>query len=215
LPRIDREIVIRPVRGADLPTANAPRFPCFDGKQPRRVSPEQSFLRLTGSTFVRIEGLCLSNYWPEVIQLVGPGYISLVRSRIDGGRHVLHASARQASEASHHLPFEGNHWKQDTSATNELWNRVPFWEAHDGAQRYWNGALLRTDQSPGDLILRDNLVEDAFDAIYTAAEYPSTGSKPEGSLPLEAYRIVNGVQIQGRRNVNVEILAVAPGPALC
>ncbi len=158
-----------------------------------------SCFRIENQEFIEIENLRIQNCWLMAVFAIDSKYIALRDTTIFGSRTAFHAFG----DKSHHFLLEGNHWTQDSSATRRMWREI-CWSAVKGyvtdGQRHkacpleaenvrdyshFNGAFFGSWNILGGVVVRNNLIENAFNGIR-----------------MDAPR---GVRYRGKRNLNVEI----------
>jgi hypothetical protein len=90
---------------------------------------------------------------------------------------------------AHHYVIENNHWQQDTSSDHKLWTFLDWAQSHggegsDGRYRYFNGAFFGGKGIAGDVVIRGNIVRDAYNGVRLKAA--DTGKAISGLPRLNA-----------------------------
>lgn len=136
---------------------------------------------LADASWVVIEDLHFQQCWLPAILILGGSYITVRNSRITGSSYAI-AAFPLNGKAPHHLLIERNHWIQDVSGKEAetaactqfpgrpecagmMWHSVPFWVTHGGTWEPYNGALFGGKGIFGSVIVRNNILRNAFNGI--------------------------------------------------
>jgi hypothetical protein len=63
---------------------------------------------------------------------------------------------------------EDNHWEQDPSG--DIWSTIPWGITHHGSRQYLNGAFVGASSIAGGVIIRRNIMRNAYNAIRLKSE---------------------------------------------
>jgi len=154
-------------------------WPVFDrGIEPTASGDGEAF-RLTLCDWIRIERLRFVNCWPNVIELNGCSYFSLANCEIIGGENAVYAT----SVNTHHLLIEDCTWEQDervwtgfsldpswTSEASDPSSEAygdDWYEMHHGSLAYYNGSLLKLEDTAGSFVIRGCTVMNVFNGFRT------------------------------------------------
>jgi hypothetical protein len=114
---------------------------------------------------ITIEGLKIRDCWPAIISVKDTQFLTI------RGCKLLHATyAVFAKGKTSHLLLEGNEWQQDDSESHGLWSAIDWRESHGGEGasglfRYYNGGFLSAKGITGNVVVRRNLITDAYNGI--------------------------------------------------
>jgi hypothetical protein len=124
-------------------------------------SGDYACIKVKRSSHIVLENFRAIDCWPTFVYTTHSSYISLRGSRIKGSQHVFYA---RGDSSGHHYLLEGNHWTQDTSG--RMWSQIDWDDSHDGP---YNGGLFGSEDLKGNVLVRDNLVENAFNGVRMKA----------------------------------------------
>ena len=111
--------------------------------------------------WVVLDNLTFQNCADAAVSVLDSQYITLKNSIILGGLYAFFAEGK----SSHHFLLENNVWIQDTS--EEMWNKRHWCEYKYGERKYQAlaGALFAGLDIAGDVIIRGNDVQHAFNGV--------------------------------------------------
>ncbi|MBD3288862.1 T9SS type A sorting domain-containing protein [candidate division KSB1 bacterium] len=108
-------------------------------------------------SWLTFKNLKFQNCWQDVIEIEHSSYISFTGCHFQGGRRVIYPQY----EDCHHFLIDGCFWQQDARIYTELdWD-----EMHHGSLSYLNGSLFGSEQIAGGVVIRNNVIKDAFNGI--------------------------------------------------
>ncbi|MEL7228286.1 MAG: hypothetical protein AAGK38_00040 [Pseudomonadota bacterium] len=132
-------------------------------------------LTLRDCQYVVVQGLYFDQCWLSAIYIDDCRFIAVRDCRIEGSMNAFGINGPD----TRHILIEHNHWRQDMSDDHDIWNNVP-WSAIHGSLanskrevdpkrdvRHFDGDFVRCWDIAGDLLVRDNDVEDAFNGVHT------------------------------------------------
>ena len=134
-----------------------------------------AMLTLRNCRYVAIHGLDFEDCWPTAIYLDNCQHVVIHDIRFRGGTIAIGANGID----THDIVVQHCDWRQDTSAGHDMWNRIPWGRIHGasdneadaqvdlaGDWRCWDGDFFRAWNVSGNVIIRNNRVSDAFNAIH-------------------------------------------------
>jgi hypothetical protein len=127
--------------------------------------------------------------WPSIIFIKDSTGITVRNSQFKHGTYAIFAKKQDpAVDTVRGYLVEGNTWQQDDTPDHKLWQQYPWEEAHgdegsDGKYRYFNGAFFGAKGITGDVVVRRNVIMDAYNGVRMKA-----GNKcPDGLPELNAH----------------------------
>lgn len=140
-------------------------------------------LMLDEFAYVVIEDLTVRNCWPTSFVFLSSQYVTLRAMTIVGSTYAYFLDRR-----SHHFLVEDSVWTQDDSgyAADEsgaaerfdpapkpgrLWDTVPWGVTHHGSRAYLNGGLIGSFGTPGNIVVRRNLIRNAYNGVRIRADH--------------------------------------------
>ncbi len=120
-----------------------------------------AFFKLIDCAWITFEDLYVESCWPSFLYIEDSSYVT-VRGLIGfDARYLIFARG----EKTHHLLIENNAWRQDPSEA--LWRDILWTEVKEGDQDYvfYNGGIFGSVLTPGSVILRGNVICNAFNGI--------------------------------------------------
>jgi hypothetical protein len=182
-----------PYWGQGEPASNAPFKPGIH---------DFALLVIDKCAHVAVEGLRVKDCWPSILFIKDSTHITV---RKCDWRHATYAIFAKGAKTSH-LLLEDNVWHQDDSCGHLLWatynwKRTHGGEGSDGLQRYFNGAFLSSKGIRGSVVVRRNLISDAYNGIrLKAGDWP----------PADLAAINADVHIYGNEFVRIRDNPVEP-----
>ena len=156
------------IRGYSKDSSN---FPIIDGGLSEPSNSALNFWALIkNSSWITFENIKFINGWTDPIQLKNSSYISFNSCRFFGARHVIWAKG----ESTHHLLIENCFWDQGGEFLWEVVsdsNGVDGWTSmHHEAMEYFNGSIIDFRGTGGSVVIRNNTIQNAFNAIRWRGE---------------------------------------------
>ena len=144
--------------GLGTPATDSPGSPSF---------AHFAFIAFRDCSYVVIEGLKLQDFWPSIFYFQNCDHITIRGCALRDGTYAIFAKGEKTS----YLLIEGNSWHQDSSRGHLLWTQIDWVEAHGdegghGTFRYFNGGFLAAKKIRGNVIVRRNLIADAYNGIH-------------------------------------------------
>ena len=125
---------------------------------------------MKNASWIEVSRLTFQNGWTDPIKLRDSHYITFKHCNFYGGKRVIVANGIE----THHILIENCHWNQ---GGNYLWTvradtlGTPAWlSMHHMAMSYFNGSIIDFRKTGGYVIIRNNLLEDVFNAIRWRGE---------------------------------------------
>jgi len=135
---------------------------------------DQAMLVLRHCRYVAIHGLDFDDCWPTAIYLDNCQYVVIHDVRFRGGTFAIGANGID----THDIVVQHCHWQQDRSG-RVMWHSVPWGRIHgaknnssapdvdlENDYRHWDGDFFRAWNIAGNVIIRRNTVQDAFNAVH-------------------------------------------------
>jgi len=187
---VGRPIVIRAARkdwisggrrpdpkwGAGLPSTDPPGRPGLS---------DFAFVAIDECQNIVIDGLMVQDCWPSIIFIKDSTGITVRNSEFKHGTYAIFAKREgvPVNDVRGYL-VEGNTWQQDDTPDHKLWSQYPWEEAHgdegsDGKYRYFNGAFFGAKGIAGDVVVRRNVIMDAYNGIRMKARDKCPDGLPE------------------------------------
>ena len=138
-----------------------------------------TFFKFVNCKWIVVEGFSVQDCWPIFAYLQDSSYITIRDIHAVGSTYLIWAQG----ECCHHLLFEDNVWRQDP--TGVLWNELLWLDVHDREYQYLDGGFFGSKNITGSVVLRRNVVRDAYNAVRMKAD-PSTGLLRQ-NLNVEIY----------------------------
>lgn len=116
-------------------------------------------LKVIASRHIHIEGISVRNSWPTGVMIKHSQFIRITDSSFKGSTHAICA----LGPSTENLEILNSTWLQDVSKT--MWTEGDWRHLHHGLQNYFNGAFLGSLNIKGNVLIKGNTVEEAFNAI--------------------------------------------------
>ncbi len=124
------------------------------GAKPRTVG---SGMIVKYCSWLTFKNLKFQNCWQDVIAIEHCSYLSFIGCHFQGGRRVI---CPQNNDC-HHFLIEGCFWQQD----DRIYTELDWEEMHHGSLSYLNGSLFGSKRIGGGVVIRTNVIKDAFNGI--------------------------------------------------
>ncbi|MCY6381297.1 right-handed parallel beta-helix repeat-containing protein [Hoeflea prorocentri] len=124
---------------------------------------------------VIVRGLNFLRCWPTAVYLEECQHMRLEELSFREGTIAIGANGLTTRD----ILVSKCDWKQDVSDDNEMWNTIPWRRVHgskqntdgipvdpEGDYRAWDGDFFRAWDVAGNIVIRDNTISDAFNAIH-------------------------------------------------
>jgi hypothetical protein len=148
------------------------------------------------AAYLVIEELTVRNCWPTSFVFLESRYVTLRAMTIVGSTYAFFAGRH-----SEHVLVEDNVWTQDDSgyATDEsgasgrvelkpkpgrMWDTIPWGVSHHGSRAYLNGGLIGSFGTPGSIVVRRNIVRNAYNGVRIRA---TRCERPPCNVNVEIY----------------------------
>ena len=175
-------------------------------------------LVLSDCQFVLIDGLSFKDCWPTALYLDRSQNIAVINCDFEGGTIAIGANGIETRD----ILIEGCSWQQ--TKARHMWDHIA-WEAIHGSyenaqrgvdlkndQRQYDGDFFRAWNIAGNVTIRDNDIEDAFNGVHF---FNGVDVLPPG-VDAEAIRFNNGrrsasnVLIENNRFVRIRDNCIEP-----
>jgi hypothetical protein len=130
----------------------------------------QYWMDIRNSQWIEVGNLNFTHGWTDPIQVVNSSYLTFRECSFQGGRRVISASGEQ----THHMLVEQCSWDQ---GGDFLWTYqnaqgidASWAELHDGSMSYYNGSLVHFGGTGGSVVIRENVITNAFNGIRWSAQ---------------------------------------------
>ena len=127
-----------------------------------------AFFQLFDCEWVVFDNFQVGDCWPCFLFGENVRYLTVRRLAARDSMYLIFVKG----ENSHHLLVEDNSWQQDPSRaawTDLPWNEMHGSEGSEGDYRYLNGGLFGCVEIPGSVIIRRNLITDAYNGVRLCA----------------------------------------------
>src|SRR5262245_22036141 len=161
------------------------------------TTEEKAFLIIIDCSDIVLDGLCLKNFWPNIVLIKNSRNITIRNCQMKGGTYAIFAKGKAADDPdddSMGYLIEGNCWQQDDTADHKLWTQFDWAEAHggeggEGSRNYFNGAFFGAKAIRGGVIIRGNTITDAYNGIRMKAanERPTPDTLPRLNADVHIY----------------------------
>jgi hypothetical protein len=148
------------------------------------------------TAYLVIEDLTVRNCWPTSFIFVSSRYVTLRGMTIVGSTFPFFADRR-----SDHFLVEDNVWTQDPSGyaadqsgysgrvdlmpkPGRMWDTIPWGVVHHGSRAYLNGGLVGSFGTPGGIVIRRNIIRNAYNGIRIRA---NRCERPPCNVNVEIY----------------------------
>ncbi len=150
---------------------NRGNYPQIDGGLETPSNDAQDdWMRITNSSWITVSNLKFINGWTYPIKVENSSYLTFRQCEFYGGRRVINAEGIH----THHILVEGCVWDQ---GGNFLWKAekdslgVDAWlSMHHMSMGYFNGSLIDFHKTGGSIVIRDNIITNAYNAIRFRGE---------------------------------------------
>ena len=153
---------------------NCPWIPIYPGNDHSRAT-----VQITDSQSISIRGLQLRNSWPAHISISNSHDIKIDDIHAVSGTYAIHAEG----ETTKGITVTNSTWSQNHSGVQEMWRDMSWAHLHHGTLYYYNGAFFGSRNILGDVEIRDNRINDAFNAIRMVVKQ-SECSSPDCVLKM-------------------------------
>lgn len=128
------------------------------------VREHYAFIKILNSTGIVVENLTIQNIWPTAVYIEKSAHITLRRLNINGSSYAIFARDKE----TRNLVIEHNSWIQD----ERIWQEVLWKDIHQipHPRRELDGDFFRSKNIKGNVIIRRNLIAQAFNGIHFFAE---------------------------------------------
>jgi len=136
---------------------------------------DQAMMVFRNCQFVIIENLCFKDCWPTAIYFDQCHYMAVNNVYFRGGTLAIGASGPD----THDIIVQNCDWQQDTSEEHNMWNHIAWSRIHGAKNnspsgvdvkddfRLWDGDFFRSWGIAGNVIIRKNLIKDAFNGVHS------------------------------------------------
>ena len=148
------------------------------------------------AAYLIIEELTIRNCWPTGVVFRSSHHVTLRGNTIVGSTYPFFVDSR-----SDHFVVENSIWTQDDSgyAADEsgysgrydprprpgrMWDTLPWGVSHHGSRAYLNGSLIFSFGTRGDIVIRHNIVRNAYNAVRLRAD---RCEEPQCNVNVEVY----------------------------
>ncbi len=147
-------------------SGKAENYPVIDGGLEKPSNDAQNdWMHIKNSSWVEVSKLKFVNGWTYPIKVENSSYLTFRKCNFYGGRRVINADGI----FTHHILVEKCFWNQ---GGDYLWRvekdsaGVEAWlSMHHVNMAYYNGSLIDFHKTGGSIVIRDNTIIDAYNAI--------------------------------------------------
>lgn len=188
-----------PKTGGGDPAKDAPAKP---------TAQDFALLQIDSCRNVVVEGLSVTECWPAILWIKDTSRLAIRGCDLEGGTFAIYVNGKRGTVRD--LRIENNRWRQDASLDHKLWSLIRWEHAHggegfDGRHRYFNGAFLGGKGVDGDVLVRSNRIEDAYNGIRLKAP----GTIPEDGRTNADVHVVDNDFLRIRDNpIEPEVYAL-------
>ena len=153
-------------------------------------------LVLEDAAYLEIEEFTIRNCWPTSVVFLSSHHITLRANTIIGSTYVFYLDHQ-----SDHFVVEDSVWTQDDSGyapdesgysgrydprpkPGRMWDTVPWGVSHHGSRAYLNGSLITSFGTRGDIIVRHNIIRNAYNGVRISAK---NCKHPQCNVDVEIY----------------------------
>ncbi len=129
-----------------------------------------AFFKLFDCNWLEFEHFAVDSCWPSFIYMENSTYVTVRCVTAEDGRYLVYARG----ENTHHVLLEGNHWRQDP--TGSMWADLAWIDSKKRRYYYYNGGLFGSYGIPGSVVIRNNLICDAFNGVRMKVKSDQTPS---------------------------------------
>ena len=145
---------------------NVDEYPVIDGGILKPTPESESFwIILKDSRWFEFDMIKFVNGWIDPIAITNSSYITFRKCNFFGAKHVIWAKGEQ----THHILIENCFWDQ---GGEYLWTLkedeegVDAWTSmHHGSMVYFNGSIIDFRGTGGSVVIRNNKIQNAFNAV--------------------------------------------------
>lgn len=125
---------------------------------------EYAFFKLINCSWIEIDNFTVADCWPCFLYLEDCQYISVRNLKATDSRFLIFARGKE----THHILIENNIWQQDPNSV--LWKTLDWEAVHHGTYKYLNGGFFGSRKIKGSVIVRKNIIRDAYNGIRMKAK---------------------------------------------
>lgn len=135
-----------------------------------------AFIKILDSTGVVLENLTIQNVWPAAIYIGDSQEIGIRRVNIHGSTYAIYARTKKKSKAVSDLLIEHCAWVQNT----DIWQGIYWDDIHHPPfpRRELDGDFFRGMNVKGDVVIRRNSINHAFNGVHFFASDAKDGNRP-------------------------------------
>ncbi|MCP4316993.1 MAG: hypothetical protein GY789_13505 [Hyphomicrobiales bacterium] len=168
-----------------------------------------------------LRGLHFCRCWPTAVYLEECQHMTLERLKIREGTIAIGANGSTTRD----LIISDCDWRQDVSPNNNMWNSIPWTAIHGSREntggdrvdpkndfRAFDGDFFRAWDVAGNIVIRDNRISDAFNAIhfFNRLDQLAPGVGPKGLKFNGGRRASSNILIENNTFTRIRDNAIEP-----
>jgi len=163
------------------PNGRAPELDDLIKENQYRTRAAVNCLVLEDVAYLVIEDFTIRNCWPTAVIFLSSHHVTLRSNTIVGSTFPIFVA-----RGSDHFVVEDSVWTQDDSGyapdesgysgsydpkpkPGRMWDTVPWGVSHHGSRAYLNGGLISSFGTRGDIIVRHNIIRNAYNGVRIRA----------------------------------------------
>jgi hypothetical protein len=123
-----------------------------------------AFFKLSDCAWIEFENFSVESCWPTFLYIENSSYITVRNVAAVDSRYLVYARG----QATHHILLESIHWRQDP--TGSMWRDLLWLDSKRKRYFYYNGGIFGSVGISGSVVLRNNTICDAFNAVRLKAD---------------------------------------------
>ncbi|HET7096033.1 MAG TPA: hypothetical protein VFJ68_01495 [Casimicrobiaceae bacterium] len=178
------------------PEGRTPELDALIRESQYRTRAAVNCLALEDAAYLVIEEFTIRNCWPTAVIFLSSHHITLRANTIVGSTYAIFLA-----RGSDHFVVEDSIWTQDDSGytadesgysgrydtkpkPGRMWDTVPWGVSHHGSRAYLNGSLISSFDTRGDIIVRHNIIRNAYNGVRISAK---NCKQPQCNVNVEIY----------------------------
>jgi len=130
-----------------------------------------AFFKLADCAWIEFENLHVSSCWPTFLYIQDSSYVTVRDIVCTDSRYMVYARGL----TTHHILLEGNRWRQDP--TGSMWHDILWLDSKRKRYFYYNGGIFGSLGISGSVVIRGNVIQDAFNGMRMKAEKKACNSQ--------------------------------------
>ncbi|MFZ5428430.1 MAG: right-handed parallel beta-helix repeat-containing protein [Thermodesulfobacteriota bacterium] len=123
-----------------------------------------AYFKLKDCAWIEFENFHVENCWPTFLYIEDSTYVTVRGVKAKDSRYMVYARG----QSTHHILLEDNLWRQDP--TGSMWRDLLWLDSKRKRYFYYNGGIFGSYGISGSVVLRNNVICDAFNGMRMKAD---------------------------------------------